>query len=126
MTDLPNVDPESRAETLMAAPDKIAKVRELFGVDSDMEVPAFSEADERVPDLDPTYVFDPDTTMAICAGFSLTHTAGPESRCSSRAWVKNARVALQEASRNLTDSLEAWAAGPLPNENHSDDKDSTR
>src|SRR6185503_18027919 len=70
MTDLPNADPESRAETLMAAPDKIAKVRELFGVDSDMEVPAFSEADERVPDLDPAYVFDPDTTMAICAGFS--------------------------------------------------------
>src|SRR5678816_610974 len=34
-----------------------------------MEVPAFSEADERVPDLDPAYVFDPDTTMAICAGF---------------------------------------------------------
>ncbi|MGN6590831.1 MAG: cobaltochelatase subunit CobS, partial [Sphingomicrobium sp.] len=70
MTDLPNVQPESRAETLMASPDKIAKVRELFGVDSDMEVPAFSEADERVPDLDPTYVFDPDTTIAICAGFS--------------------------------------------------------
>src|SRR5579864_7539779 len=70
MTDLSNVQPESRAETLMASPDKIAKVRELFGVDSDMEVPAFSEADERVPDLDPTYVFDPDTTMAICAGFS--------------------------------------------------------
>src|SRR6476660_1931111 len=70
MTDLPNVQPESRAETLMASPDKIAKVRELFGVDSDMEVPAFSEPDERVPDLDPTYVFDPDTTMAICAGFS--------------------------------------------------------
>src|SRR5213592_1870785 len=70
MTDISNVQPESRAETLMATPDKIAKVRELFGVDSDMEVPAFSEADERVPDLDPTYVFDPDTTMAICAGFS--------------------------------------------------------
>ena len=70
MTDLPNVQPESRAETLMASPDKIVKVRELFGVDSDMEVPAFSEADERVPDLDPTYVFDPDTTLAICAGFA--------------------------------------------------------
>src|SRR5947199_3826428 len=70
MTDISNVQPESRAETLMASPDKIAKVRELFGVDSDMEVPAFSEADERVPDLDPTYVFDPDTTMAICAGFA--------------------------------------------------------
>src|SRR3954452_14779473 len=70
MTDLPNVQPESRAETLMASPDRIAKVRELFGIDSDMEVPAFNEADERVPDLDPTYVFDPDTTMSICAGFS--------------------------------------------------------
>src|SRR5438105_2750881 len=70
MTDLSNVNPESRAETLMASPDKIAKVRDLFGVDSDMEVPAFSEPDERVPDLDPTYVFDPSTTLAICAGFS--------------------------------------------------------
>ena len=70
MTDLPNVMPESRAETLLAAPDKMIKVRELFGVDSDMEVPAFSEADERVPDLDPTYVFDPNTTLAICAGFA--------------------------------------------------------
>src|SRR5258708_34389719 len=70
MADIPNVQHESRGETLMASPDKIAKVRELFGVDCDMEAPAFSEADERVPDLDPTYVFDPDTTMAICAGFS--------------------------------------------------------
>jgi cobaltochelatase CobS len=65
-----NVQPESRAETLMASPDRIAKVRDLFGVESDMEVPAFSEADERVPDLDPTYVFDPNTTLAICAGFA--------------------------------------------------------
>ncbi len=69
MNDISNVNPESRAETAMAA-DRIAKVRDLFGVDSDMEVPAFSEADERVPDLDPAYVFDPDTTLAICAGFA--------------------------------------------------------
>src|SRR5687768_12036973 len=70
MTDLSNVNPESRSDTVMASPDKIAKVRDLFGIDSDMEVPAFSEADERVPDLDPAYVFDPDTTLAICACFS--------------------------------------------------------
>src|SRR5688500_11417688 len=70
MTDLSNVNPESRSDTVMASPDKIAKVRDLFGIDSDMEVPAFSEADERVPDLDPAYVFDPDTTLAICAGFA--------------------------------------------------------
>jgi cobaltochelatase CobS len=70
MTDLSNVKPESRSETVLAAPDKMAKIRDLFGIDSDMEVPAFSEADERVPDLDPAYVFDPDTTLAICAGFA--------------------------------------------------------
>ena len=63
MTDISNVNPESRSDTVMESPDKIAKVRDLFGIDSDMEVPAFSEADERVPDLDPAYVFDPDTTL---------------------------------------------------------------
>jgi cobaltochelatase CobS len=69
MTELSNVKPESRGETVLATPDKMVKIRELFGIDSDMEIPAFSEADERVPDLDPAYVFDPDTTLAICAGF---------------------------------------------------------
>src|SRR6185369_1197281 len=70
MVDIPNVNPASREATVMDAPDKVAKVRELFGIDTDMEIPAFSEADERVPDLDPAYVFDPDTTLAICAGFA--------------------------------------------------------
>ena len=70
MTEIPNVTPESREDTILAAPDKLVKVRDLFGVDSDLEVPAFSQADERVPDLDPAYVFDPDTTMAIIAGFA--------------------------------------------------------
>src|SRR5690242_16801404 len=69
MTELSNVMPESRSETVLATPDRMVKIRDMFGIDSDMEVPAFSEADERVPDLDPAYVFDPDTTMAICAGF---------------------------------------------------------
>jgi len=70
MADIPNVNPDSRAATVMDAPDRMVKVREAFGIDSDMEVPAFSEADERVPDHDPAYVFDPDTTLAICAGFA--------------------------------------------------------
>jgi cobaltochelatase CobS len=35
-----------------------------------MQVPAFSDSDERVPDIDPSYVFDPDTTLAILAGFT--------------------------------------------------------
>ncbi|NNC73265.1 MAG: cobaltochelatase subunit CobS [Sphingomonadaceae bacterium] len=70
MATIPNTQPDSRTEPIMAEPDKMAKVRDLFGIDSDMEVPAFSEADERVPDRDESYVFDPDTTLAIAAGFA--------------------------------------------------------
>ena len=70
MTDIPNTQPDSRETTILEAPDKKVSVRDLFGIDIDMECPAFSEADERVPDLDPAYVFDPDTTLAILAGFA--------------------------------------------------------
>src|ERR1700760_789847 len=52
------------------APDRTMTVREAFGVDSDMKVPAFSTRDEHVPDLDSAYKFDPQTTLAICAGFA--------------------------------------------------------
>jgi len=71
MTNIPNVQPDSRDSTVLGAPDRKVSAREVFGIDSDMEVPGFSEADERVPDLDPAYVFDPDTTLAICAGFAF-------------------------------------------------------
>jgi len=56
--------------TKLAVPDKEVSVRDVFGIDTDMMVPAFSQADERVPDLDESYVFDPDTTLAILAGFA--------------------------------------------------------
>ena len=71
MSDIPNIQPDSRATTILDAPDREISVRETFGVDIDMKVPAFSEADERVPDLDASYVFDPDTTLAILAGFAF-------------------------------------------------------
>ena len=70
MTDISNTQPDSRDGTLLDAPDKMVNAREVFGVDIDMQVPAFSEADERVPDLDPSYVFDPETTLAVLAGFA--------------------------------------------------------
>ncbi|XAP76823.1 cobaltochelatase subunit CobS [Citromicrobium bathyomarinum] len=57
--------------TILAATDTKVDVRETFGIDIDWQVPAFSKADDRVPDLDETYVFDPDTTMAILAGFAF-------------------------------------------------------
>ncbi len=51
-------------------PDTTVSVRELFKIDSALEVPAFSVAGEHVPDLDPDYLFDKDTTLAILAGFA--------------------------------------------------------
>ncbi len=71
MTDIPNSLPDHHGSTLLAAPDIEVDAREQFGIDIDMKVPAFSEADERVPDLDPAYVFDGDTTLAILAGFKF-------------------------------------------------------
>ena len=69
MTDS-NIQPDSRADTVLAKPDTTVNVRDVFGIDTDMTVPAFSEADERVPDHDAAYVFDSDTTLAILAGFA--------------------------------------------------------
>ena len=53
-----------------AKPTEKVSVREVFGIDSDMQVMAFPEGSDRVPDTDSTYKFDPDTTLAILAGFS--------------------------------------------------------
>ena len=51
-------------------PDMKVSVRQVFGIDSDLEVPAYSKADEHVPDIDGDYRFDRPTTLAILAGFS--------------------------------------------------------
>ncbi|MDP6405515.1 MAG: cobaltochelatase subunit CobS [Alphaproteobacteria bacterium] len=51
-------------------PDIKVSVRQVFGIDSDFEVPAFSQTNELVPDLDDAYQFDHDTTLAILAGFA--------------------------------------------------------
>jgi cobaltochelatase CobS len=52
-------------------PDITVNVRATFGLDTDMTVPAFSQSSLHVPDKDPTYRFDHDTTMAILAGFAF-------------------------------------------------------
>src|SRR3954463_16185079 len=53
-----------------STPDIKVSVRQTFGLDSDLQVPAFSRASEHVPDLDEAYRFDHDTTLAILAGFA--------------------------------------------------------
>ncbi|GAN55194.1 cobaltochelatase subunit CobS [Tanticharoenia sakaeratensis] len=56
--------------SVLGLPDVKVSARETFGVDFDMEVPAFSVRTEHVPDIDTTYRFDSDTTRAILAGFA--------------------------------------------------------
>ncbi|CAA7618717.1 cobaltochelatase subunit CobS [Magnetospirillum sp. UT-4] len=55
----------------LAMPDTEVSVREAFGIDADLKVPAFSVGSEHVPELDPAYRFDRDTTLAILAGFAF-------------------------------------------------------
>jgi cobaltochelatase CobS len=51
-------------------PDMKVSVRQVFGIDSNLEVPAYAKAEEHVPDFDPDYIFDRETTLAILAGFA--------------------------------------------------------
>lgn len=51
-------------------PDTEISVRDTFNIDSDWVVPAYSETSEHVPELDPDYIFDKNTTLAILAGFA--------------------------------------------------------
>jgi cobaltochelatase CobS len=53
-----------------AKPTEEISVREIFGIDTKMVVKGFAEKTDRVPEIDSTYKFDPDTTLAILAGFS--------------------------------------------------------
>ncbi|RAK51533.1 cobaltochelatase subunit CobS [Phenylobacterium deserti] len=59
---------EDKLVTLV--PDHKVNARETFGVDFDLQVPAFRERDAHVPEADPAYKFDPETTRAILAGFA--------------------------------------------------------
>ena len=56
--------------TEIRQPDIIVSVRQTFGIDSDMQVPAFSEPDDHVTTIDESYIFDTETSLAILAGFA--------------------------------------------------------
>lgn len=51
-------------------PDTEVSVRDVFHIDSDLKVPAYKERTEHVPEVDPDYLFDKPTTLAILAGFA--------------------------------------------------------
>jgi cobaltochelatase CobS len=55
----------------ISVPDIQVSAREVFGIDTDLQVPAFSVRTEHVPEIDDGYVFDRETTLAIVAGFAF-------------------------------------------------------
>jgi len=59
-----------QTDNVSGLPDTTLSVRQTFGIDSDMVAPAYSQGSDHVPDLDPDYLFDKPTTLAILAGFA--------------------------------------------------------
>ena len=58
-------------ENINTVPDIKISVKQTFGIDSNIEVDAFSKKNEYVPEIDKNYKFDKDTTLAILSGFSF-------------------------------------------------------
>ena len=56
---------------LNTEPDIKVSLKQTFGIDSEMEVDAFSKKNEYVPEIDKNYKFDRDTTLAIISGFAF-------------------------------------------------------
>ncbi len=52
-------------------PDIKLSVKQSFGIETDMEVTAFSKKNDFVPEIDKDYKFDRDTTLAILSGFNF-------------------------------------------------------
>ena len=70
MNKIAAVEAEMLPTSAINMPDTTISAREVFGVDIDMQVPAYSVRTEHVPEIDLSYRFDKDTTLAILAGFT--------------------------------------------------------
>ena len=68
---LKSTNPADPSESMLDEPDIEVSVRDTFGIDSDLTVPAFGQGSSYVPELDTAYRFNKDTTLALLAG--LTH-----------------------------------------------------
>lgn len=55
---------------MLSKPDTFVNARDVFGIDADIQVPAFSTRDEHVPEIDEAYQFNADVTIAILSGFT--------------------------------------------------------
>ncbi len=60
---------QTKSTTATDAPDTLVSAEKLFGVKWPSQIPAFSGSEEHVPEIDPSYHFEQETTRAILAGF---------------------------------------------------------
>ena len=54
----------------IGSPDTEISVKKVFGLNTDLKVPAYSKKNEYVPEIDEDYLFNHETTIAILAGFA--------------------------------------------------------
>ena len=66
----PAIHNDVTGQSYIDRPDIMVSVAQTFGFDSQLQVPAFSQRVDHVPDMDETYCFDRETTLAILAGFA--------------------------------------------------------
>ena len=88
-------------------PDMKVSVRQVFGIDTDLEVPAYSEVDPHVPDVDSDYRFDRATTLAILAGKLDVSASNHAIRCGTLSQV-GASTTLDPAGSS-SPAVRAWA-----------------
>jgi cobaltochelatase CobS len=64
---LPNT--QNAPDILQETPDEMVLAKDVFGINCDFSVPAFSKKSPLVPQIDKSYKFDELTTKAVLAGF---------------------------------------------------------
>ena len=60
---------DTNKEIDIGSPDTEVSVKKMFGIDSDLTIPAYKKTNDYVPEIDEDYLFNKDTTLAILAGF---------------------------------------------------------
>ena len=66
----PQLQPDDTSNLSDRQPNITVSARAVFGINNDMKIPAFSEPNEYVPEIDAAYCFNHDTTLALLAGFA--------------------------------------------------------
>jgi cobaltochelatase CobS len=60
---------EKQSKMAENMPHIVYDAQALFGIQTDWKILGYKDTQDNVPDIDPDYIFDPDTTLAILAGF---------------------------------------------------------